>query len=60
MDNDGGEYANKGLLFEVDPADHKGKVLAVPRYRQKRKGTQDRGRINDGVAVREGRLKYWE
>ncbi|KAI0533793.1 hypothetical protein GGR58DRAFT_516652 [Xylaria digitata] len=50
MDYDGGEGTNKHLLFLVNPADYTGKkVLAVPRCCQKRKGTQDRGRVNDGV-----------
>ncbi|KAI1420273.1 hypothetical protein F5Y12DRAFT_773821 [Xylaria sp. FL1777] len=55
---DGGEYANKYLLFPVDPADYIGKVLAVPRCCQKRKGTQDRGRINDDVNDRVKGLRW--
>lgn len=47
MDDDEGEYANTHLPFQVNPADYTGKkVLAVPRCCQKRKGTQDRSRIN--------------
>ncbi|KAK1585154.1 uncharacterized protein LY79DRAFT_559350 [Colletotrichum navitas] len=43
-------YANKYLLFPVDAKDYTGKkLLAVPRCCQKRKGTQDRGRVNDSV-----------
>lgn len=54
VDNDGGAYANKFLLFPVDPTEYTGKkVLAVPRCCQKKKGTQDRGRINSLVAERE-------
>ncbi|KAI1123643.1 hypothetical protein F5Y10DRAFT_251330, partial [Nemania abortiva] len=53
-DYDGGEYANKYLPFPVNAADYTGqKVLAVPRCCQKRKGTQDRGRINDEVNDRD-------
>jgi hypothetical protein len=54
----GGEaYANKYLQFAVDASEYAGKkVLAVPRCCQKRKGTQDRGRVNDSVAEREA----WE
>lgn len=54
MDDDGGEYANTYLPFEVNPADYTGKkVLAVPRCCQKRKGTQDRSRINFFVNKRD-------
>ncbi|TGJ87561.1 hypothetical protein E0Z10_g1178 [Xylaria hypoxylon] len=54
VDYDGGEYANKYLLFPVNPADYTGKkVLAVPRCCQTRKGTQDRGKTNDEVAERD-------
>lgn len=43
----GEAYANHYLLFTIDPADYAGKrVLAVPRCCQKRKGTQDRARVN--------------
>ncbi|KAI1742672.1 hypothetical protein F4680DRAFT_23741 [Xylaria scruposa] len=56
-DYDEGEYANKYLPFPVDPADYIGKrVLAVPRCCQKRKGTQDRGRINDEVNDRDKQM----
>lgn len=55
MDHDGGAYANKYLLFTVDPAEYTGRrALAVPRCCQKRKGTQDRSRINFMVAERDG------
>jgi hypothetical protein len=56
MDEDGGEYAKKHLPFDVDPADYwkEKKVLAVPRCCQKRRGTQDRKRVNDSVAERTG------
>ncbi|RYP66574.1 hypothetical protein DL771_007727 [Monosporascus sp. 5C6A] len=51
---DGAVYANKYLLFAVDPAEYTGKkVLAVPRCCQKRKGTQDRARTNNSVAERD-------
>jgi hypothetical protein len=54
MDDDGGAYANKYLLFAVDPAEYTGKkVLAVPRCCQRRKGTQDRGRVNWSVDNRD-------
>lgn len=53
IDNDHGTYANKYLLFEIDPAQYHAKVLAVPRCYQKRKGTQDRGRVNDSVNARD-------
>ncbi|OTA91911.1 hypothetical protein M434DRAFT_75445 [Hypoxylon sp. CO27-5] len=53
VDDDEGAYANTSLSFVVDPADYMGKkILAVPRCCQKRKGTQDRGRINSSVAER--------
>ena len=51
---DDGAYANEHLPFRVDPNEYKNKtVLAVPRCCQKRKGTTDRLRINDGVAIRD-------
>ncbi|KAH9204199.1 hypothetical protein DL95DRAFT_319896, partial [Leptodontidium sp. 2 PMI_412] len=54
MDNDGGAYANQHLPFAVDPAEYTGKkALAVPRYCQKRKGTQDCERVNRSVAERD-------
>lgn len=54
----GAAYANEGLLFAVDPADYAGKkVLAVPRCCQKRKGSQDRARINGEVAERDCEMK---
>lgn len=47
IEDDQGLYANTWLLFTVDPGESIGKkVLAVPRCRQKRKGTQDRWRVN--------------
>ncbi|KAI0009104.1 hypothetical protein F4779DRAFT_402664 [Xylariaceae sp. FL0662B] len=53
------EYANKYLNITVDPADYVGKkILAVPRCCSKRKGTQDRGRVNDSVAVRDGKMIF--
>ncbi|KAI0114385.1 hypothetical protein GGR51DRAFT_504154 [Nemania sp. FL0031] len=57
LDYDGGERADGTLLFPVNPADYTGKkVLAVPRCCQKRKGTTDRGRVNDGVMDRDRRM----
>ena len=54
VDDDGGAYANESLPFSVDPVEYTGKkVLAVPRCCQKRKGTQDRSRINDSVNERD-------
>ncbi|KAF5668733.1 arginine deiminase type-3 [Fusarium denticulatum] len=54
MEEDGGAYAKEYLPFAVDPAEYSGrKVLAVPRCCQKRKGTQDRRRINESVLRRE-------
>ena len=51
MDDDGGAYANEHLPFQVNAAEYTGRrVLAVPRCCQKRKGTQDRWRINFEVA----------
>ncbi|KAB8737508.1 hypothetical protein FH972_026467 [Carpinus fangiana] len=56
MDEDEGEYAHEHLPFKVDPTEYTGKrVLAVPRCCQKRKGTQDRWKINCSVAAREGK-----
>ncbi|QPH15623.1 hypothetical protein C2857_000082 [Epichloe festucae Fl1] len=53
IDDDGGAYANEALPFKVDPADYTDRrVLAVPRCCQKRKGTQDRFRVNYEVANR--------
>ncbi|KAI1498404.1 hypothetical protein F5X99DRAFT_326696 [Biscogniauxia marginata] len=54
VENDGGAYANRWLPFTVDLAKYQGHmVLAVPRCCQKRKGTQDRGRVNSSVAERQ-------
>jgi hypothetical protein len=51
----GVEYANTYLNVKIDPAEYVGKrILAVPRCCQKRKGTQDRGKINEEVHYREG------
>lgn len=57
IEDDGGIYANEGSCFEINPADYIGKrVLALPRCCQKRKGTTDRRRVNDGVSTRDGRV----
>lgn len=54
----GAAYAEECLLFPVDPADYVGKrVLASHRCCSKRKGTQDRGRINGEVAERDAGRK---
>jgi hypothetical protein len=40
VDNDRGAFANKVLLFQVDPTEYTGKkVLVVPRCCQVKKGT---------------------
>jgi hypothetical protein len=52
-ESDRGAFANKYLLFSVDPTEYAGKkVLAVPRCCQVKNGTQDRRRINGEVADR--------
>lgn len=57
----GAEYANKYLLFPVDPADCAGKkILATPRCCSTRKGSQDWGRINGEVAERDSKVKEAE
>lgn len=54
IEGDNGAYGNEWLLFTVDPVDFIGKkVLAVPRCCQKRKGTQDRWRVNALVDQRD-------
>ncbi|KAB8346223.1 hypothetical protein FH972_023268 [Carpinus fangiana] len=62
MDDDEGAYANETLPFKVDPAAYTGRrVLAVPRCCQKRKGTTDRVRINDGVAAQDALAhSHWQ
>ncbi|QKX53888.1 uncharacterized protein TRUGW13939_00968 [Talaromyces rugulosus] len=58
VEDDNGVYANTWLLFAVDPGEFIGKkVLAVPRCCQKRKGTQDRWRVN---ALVDQRVHGWE
>ena len=53
IESDAGEYANQYLPFPSNLSDYMGtKVLAVPRCCQKRKGTQDRKRVNLGVRDR--------
>ncbi|KAH6658637.1 hypothetical protein BKA67DRAFT_512186 [Truncatella angustata] len=52
-ENDGGLYANTWLPFVVNVKEFEGqKVLAVPRCCQKRRGTQDRERVNTLVSER--------
>lgn len=59
IEDDNGVYANTWLSFAVDPAEFIGKkVLAVPRCCQKRKGTQDRWRVNALVDQRVHGLEY--
>ncbi|CAG7942783.1 unnamed protein product [Penicillium nalgiovense] len=59
IEDDNGVYANTWLSFVVDPAEFIGKkVLAVPRCCQKRKGTQDRWRVNALVDQRIHGLEY--
>ncbi|KAH9904398.1 hypothetical protein F4778DRAFT_732322 [Xylariomycetidae sp. FL2044] len=54
IEEDDGTYANKVLPFKVNAAKFaREMVLAVPRCCQKRKGTQDRSRVNDSLARRE-------
>lgn len=58
VDNDGGAFANKYLLFPVDPTEYTGKkVLVVPRCCQVKKGTQDRERCNSLVAERDNEIR---
>jgi hypothetical protein len=57
VNNDGGAFANKNLLFRIDPAEYKKKVLAVPRCCQVKKGTQDRQRCNTEVAERDREIQ---
>lgn len=60
-DHDNGEYANAGLGFQINADDYRNKrVLAVPRCCQKRKGTTDRLRVNDGVYMRDSWLRERE
>jgi hypothetical protein len=44
MGEDEGDYAKRHLPFDVDQAEYweEKKILAVPRYCRKRRGTQDR------------------
>lgn len=63
MDDDGGAYANAGLLFSVDPLQYAGvRILAVPRCCQKRNGKTDRKRVNNQVEMRKARSNgiSWE
>lgn len=58
VDNDGGAFANKVLLFQIDPIEYTGqKVLAVPRCCQVKQGTQDRQRCNAEVAERDREIQ---
>ncbi|KAI1181885.1 hypothetical protein F5B17DRAFT_444684 [Nemania serpens] len=59
VEDDNGVFANKYMDFHVDPAEYAGKrILAVPRCCQKRKGSTDRGRVNENVDRKEGRTIY--
>ena len=52
---DGGEHANEVLLLSVNPKEYTArKVLAVLGCCQRKKGTQDRMRMNSEVAERNG------
>jgi hypothetical protein len=54
VDHDGGTFADTCLAFTVDPTEYtEKKVLAVPRYCQHMKGTQDRRRTNGVVIERD-------
>ena len=54
VEDDGGVYANKYNLFDIDPVEYiEKKVLAVPRCCQKRNGTTDRKRVNEAVNIRQ-------
>ncbi|KAH8693424.1 hypothetical protein GQ44DRAFT_719577 [Phaeosphaeriaceae sp. PMI808] len=54
----GVEYARNFLRIQVDAEEYRGiKVLAVPRCCQKKKGTQDRDRINSDVQTRVRKAK---
>jgi hypothetical protein len=57
IEDDNGVYANTWLPFAVDPVEYiEKKVLAVPRCCQKRKGSQDRWRVN---ALVDQRVHWW-
>jgi hypothetical protein len=59
IEDDGGAYANKYNPFDIDPVEYIGqKVLAVPRCCQKRNGTTDQRRVNDGVNIRDRRVVH--
>ncbi|KAI1464581.1 uncharacterized protein F4812DRAFT_462641 [Daldinia caldariorum] len=60
IEDDGGDYANANLPFIVDPVAYIGKkILAVPRCCQKRKGTQDRMRMNSSVIeIEQGNMAF--
>lgn len=57
-EHDDGAYANSGLQFHIDAAAYTARkhILAVPRCCQKRKGTTDRKRINEGVQTRHAQM----
>ncbi|KAK1523929.1 uncharacterized protein CCOS01_09016 [Colletotrichum costaricense] len=60
VESDEGKTANEYLRFPVDALEYTGKkVLAVSRYCQKRKGTTDRARVNNGVLHRDGHPNPW-
>jgi hypothetical protein len=55
VDYDKGAFAKEVLAFSIVPTEYTGKkVLAVPRCCQKKRGTQDRERINRLVVERDG------
>jgi ribulose-5-phosphate 4-epimerase/fuculose-1-phosphate aldolase len=50
-----GIYANKSSCFEINLAVYtRKKVLALPKYCQKKKGTTDQKRVNNAVNIRDG------
>lgn len=58
VDKDGGKLASEVLPFSINPSEYTGKkVLAVPRCCQRKKGTQDGGRINGEVAERDSEIQ---
>ena len=53
VDNDGGKFVSEVLPFSINPTEYTWKkvlyVLAMPRCCKRKKGPQDRGRINSEV-----------
>lgn len=58
---DDGRYFHSFVPFSINVADYAGKkVLAIPRCCQRRKGTTDRARVNDGVLYHDGLIEFAE